>query len=102
MVDFDNIVRVEREAHTSQYQNRCHSCKRPVNPENETWDNKGNWYHMDCYVPCSECHGLRGDRAGICRTCNGSGAQEAADARLAREQDSALDSNPNERAEQMP
>ncbi len=26
--------------------------------------------------PCPECHGLRGDRAGICRTCNGSGDQE--------------------------
>ena len=31
-----------------------------------------------------------------------SAAQEAADARLAREQDSALDSNPNQRAERTP
>ena len=26
------------------------------------------------YRPCAECRGVKGDRAGICRTCNGTGS----------------------------
>ena len=63
----------------------------------------------DCCHNCGEalgeyrCQGIDGhDWCTICYGQVASNAQEAADARRAREQDSALDSNPNERAEQMP
>ena len=58
---------------------RCPGCNDPIPPQDiRCQDSDGHDVCLTCGdgQPCPECHGLRGDRAGICRTCNGSGAQE--------------------------
>ena len=45
-------------------------------------------------TPCAECQGVKGDRAGICRTCNGSG--DGADFGFWPDWDAINDQCPNE------
>ena len=48
-------IKIIAQLQASQYQNICSACKRPVKPEDETWDDQGNWYHMDCLTLCAGC-----------------------------------------------